>query len=85
MTPHDQPGDPSVWRVRAGRIGLGATLLSSAALFASALGGIASIDVNAESARPQVPHVVTPHHTRDIGLGRSARDCPNHRTDTEHS
>ena len=60
--------------MRLGRLGLGAAFATSAAMFASALGGIASIDVGAEAAsKLQQPPVVQMHDVR-----YDSRDCPYH-------
>jgi hypothetical protein len=64
----------STWRSRAGRIGLLATLAASGAMFASALGGIASIDVNAESAQ----RLAQPPAQDTRGIDYNHRDCPEH-------
>jgi hypothetical protein len=64
----------SVWRLRLGRFGLAAAFATSAAMFASALGGIASIDVGAEAAsRLQQTPVVQTHDVK-----YDSRDCPRH-------
>jgi hypothetical protein len=64
----------SVWRARLGRVGLIAAFATSLAMFASALGGIASIDVGAEAAsRLQQPPVVQTHDVR-----YNSSDCPHH-------
>ena len=72
-----------MWRRRLGRFGLLAAFATSAMMFASALGGIASIDVGAEAASKlrQTP-VVQTHDVR-----YDSRDCPYlHRQDkTEQS
>jgi hypothetical protein len=67
-----RPEGQSIWRRYAGRFGLGVAFATSAAMFVSALGGIASIDVGAEAARQVTPAVQT-HEVR-----YDARDCPHH-------
>jgi hypothetical protein len=73
----------NVWRARLGRLGLAAAFATSAAMFASALGGIASIDVGAEAAsKLQQPPVVRTH---DVRYNDDSRNCPYHRAPTEQS
>ena len=66
----------NVWRVRLGRVGLAAAFATSGAMFASALGGIASIDVGAEAASKlqQQPSVVRTHDVRYDSRGNGLSD-----------
>jgi hypothetical protein len=62
--------------VRAGRVGLGAAFATSAAMFVSALGGIASIDVNAQTDELQQPPTVQTHQVKFQGQGCPDRSKP---------
>jgi hypothetical protein len=76
------PEGHSVWRRRLGRIGLLGAFATSAAMFASALGGIASIDVGAEAASKlhQTP-VVQAHDVRYDSSGCPYRHQPQQKTE----
>ena len=79
----DQGTSAAAWRQRAGRIGLGATLAASMAMFVSALGGIASIDVNAGTGNAKP--AATPPSYQARGVEAADRDCPDRDKDRKTS
>ena len=63
---------------------MGATLAASMAMFVSALGGIASIDVNAGTGGASKP-ATTPARYHADGVEVGDRDCPERDKDRKTS